>query len=190
MANVNLLPWRDAQRQEKKKEFFTILAGFCVLGLLCGFVWVTSVQSSIDNQNSRNTRLTNEIKALEEQVKEIQGLRQQKAELIARMDVIQVLEGTRPVIVRYVDDLVRAVPDGVFFTLVQRTGDNFILHGFAESQPRVADLLRNIDKSDWFKNPGLNYSRANNQHGEGMFEFDIRASADAPSQNSSETGGS
>lgn len=180
MANINLLPWRDAQRQEKKKEFFTVLAGFCILGALCCFVWVSTVQGTIENQNERNARLSKEIKALEEQVAEIKDLKKKKAELIARMDVIQQLDGARPAIVHYVDDLVKTVPDGVFFTLLQRTGDTFTIQGFAESQPRVADLLRNIDKSSWFKDPNLNYSRANSRYGEGMFEFDIRVSADAP----------
>lgn len=150
MARINLLPWRDAERQEKKKEFFTVLVGFCILGLLCSYVWVTAVQGAIDNQNARNTRLESEIDALEEQVAEIQQLKQRRAELLDRMKVIQDLQGTRPVIVRYFDELVRAVPEGVYLTALERDGDVLTINGVAESLNRISSLMRNLESSDWY----------------------------------------
>jgi type IV pilus assembly protein PilN len=186
MAKINLLPWRDVQRQEKKKEFFTVLGGFCILGALCSFLWVTTVKGSIEDQNARNNRLEGEIKKLEEQVKEIEELRKLKAETIARMEVIQGLQGTRPVIVHYVDDFVRAVPDGVFFTNVERVGDSFNAVGVAESYERVSDLMRNLDKSDWFKDTSFKDGKVSDKYGEGMYEFSIRTIADAPKKSSEE----
>lgn len=150
MARINLLPWRDELRQEKKKEFFTVLVGFGILGVLCGYVWISSVQGAIDDQQSRNKRLENEIAALEEQVKEIQELKQRKAELLDRMEVIQDLQYTRPVIVHYFDELVRVVPEGVSLITLSREGDNFSITGMAESYNRISSLLRNLEGSEWF----------------------------------------
>jgi len=150
MARINLLPWRDELRQEKKKEFITVLIGFCVLGLLCGYVWVSTVQASIDNQMSRNNRLQKEITALEAQVAEIKDLRKRKEELLARMKVIQDLQYTRPVIVHYFDEIVRAVPKGVYLTTLKRSGNTITIEGAAESYNRISSLLRNLDGSEWF----------------------------------------
>lgn len=182
MARINLLPWRDAQRQEKKKEFFTVLGGFCILGALCSFVWISSVNGSIDNQNSRNSRLQTEIDALEKQVKEIQDLKKQKAELLARMEVIKSLQGTRPIIVRYVDELARAVPDGVFFTSVERTGDLVSINGVTESNERLATLMRKLDGSPWFKDTTVMNIGESKKYGEGWQEFRINTSTDMPKQ--------
>lgn len=155
MARINLLPWRDELRQEKKKEFFTVLIGFCVLGLLCGYVWVSTVQGSIDDQMSRNNRLQKEIQALEAQVVEIKNLKQRRAELLDRMKVIQDLQYTRPVIVHYFDEIARAVPKGVYLTTLKRTGNNISIEGAAESYNRISSLLRNLEESEWFENANM-----------------------------------
>ena len=189
MAKINLLPWRDAQRQEKKKEFFTVLGGFCILGALCSFVWISSVNGAIDNQNSRNARLDSEIKALEQQVKEIQDLKKQKAELLRRMEVIQSLQGTRPIIVRYVDELARAVPDGVFFKSVERTNNLISINGVTESNERLASLMRKLESSPWFKDTSVINIGESNRYGEGWQEFRINTSTDAPKEEQAAKGG-
>lgn len=179
MARINLLPWRDELRQEKKKEFFTVLGGFCILGVLCGYVWVGSVQGSIDNQNSRNNMLQKEINALEQQVAEIKELKERRAQLLERMKVIQDLQGTRPVIVRYFDDLVRAVPDGVYLTKLVRSGQQISVEGVAESHSRISSLMRNLDESDWFTDPNMSTISA----GDGQAQkFSMSVGAAVPEQ--------
>jgi len=155
MANINLLPWRDEERQEKKKEFFTVLIGFCILGLLCGYVWVSSVQSSIDNQASRNQLLQSEIAKLEDQVQEIAELKKRKAELLDRMKVIQDLQYTRPIIVHYFDEIVKAVPKGIYLISLSRKGDQLSIVGAAESLNRISSLMRNFEESEWFEGASM-----------------------------------
>ncbi|MGI1679168.1 MAG: PilN domain-containing protein [Cellvibrionaceae bacterium] len=155
MSNINLLPWRDEERQEKKKEFFTILIGFCILGLVCGYTWVSSVQGSIDNQSSRNQLLQSEIAKLEDQVKEIEELKKRKAELLDRMKVIQDLQYTRPVIVHYFDEIVKAVPKGIYLTELSRKGDQLSIVGAAESLNRISSLMRNFEESEWFEGASM-----------------------------------
>lgn len=188
MARINLLPWRDEERQEKKKEFFTVLGGFCILGLLCGYVWVSTVQGSIDNQNSRNSMLQKEIDALQQRVAEIQELKQRRAQLLERMEVIQNLQGTRPVIVRYFDDMVRSVPDGVYLTRLTRTGDRLNIDGIAESHSRISAYMRNLDDSDWFTDPNMATISVAADEGEQAQKFSMTVGAAVPKQDDAEGG--
>lgn len=181
MAKINLLPWREVHRQEKKKEFFVILAGVVVISAFLAFLWVSNVQSAITEQNARNRLLKSEISALEKQVSEIEELKQRREELLARMRVIQDLEGTRPVIVRYFDDMVRAIPDGVYLNLMQREGESIRLEGIAESNNRVSSFMRNLDESDWFAAPNLRSVIAAPEEGEQANSFVMTVRTSAPS---------
>src|SRR5690625_1966547 len=114
MAKINLLPWREAYRDAKKKEFIVILLMVLAASGFVAYLWVSQVQAAIADQTARNRLLNTEIAELDKKVDQIQALRERREQLLARMRVIQDLEGTRPVIVRYFDDMVRAIPDGVF----------------------------------------------------------------------------
>lgn len=179
MAKINLLPWREAYRKEKKDQFIAILVGVFIVSALLAYAWISSVESAIDNQNSRNRLLETEIAALDKQVQEIAELKKVRDDLLTRIRVIQDLEGTRPVIVRYFDELVRAVPDGVHLNSVVRTGDVISLEGIAESTNRVSSLMRNLNQSDWFTAPNLTSVIAAPAEGEqaNLFKMTVRTAA-------------
>lgn len=174
MANINLLPWREEHRLEKKKEYITQLFGFCLLVALSCFLWFTSVQSAIEHQNVRNKMLEDEIVLLDAQVREIQELKKKRAELIARMKVIQDLQGTRPTIVRYFDELVHAIPDGIFINSLTRAGDVVSIEGIAESANRVSTFMRQIDDSEWFAEPNLKSVTKEPKFGEQAAKFSLQ----------------
>jgi len=150
MAKINLLPWREVYRKEKKEQFLIALAGVFALSALVAYLWIVSVESSIDHQNARNHLLETEIAVLEKQVQEINDLKKKRDDLLVRIKIIQDLEGTRPLIVRYFDDFARAIPDGLYITAVSRKEDVLTVEGVGESYNRVASLMRNLDDSDWF----------------------------------------
>ena len=180
MAKINLLPWRQAYREEKKREFLGIIAVVFAVAALGAYTWISSVEASIENQNSRNNLLEQEITKLEAQVKEISELKKVRDDLLARIKVIQDLEGTRPVIVRYFDDFVRAVPDGVYITLMDRKGTSITIEGVAESYNRVASFMRNLDASDWFASPNLTSVTAAPDEGEQASKFKMTVQTSAP----------
>lgn len=171
MAKINLLPWREEYRQEKKKEFLVQLGLICMLAAAAAFVWVRVVDSAIDNQNQRNVLLEAEISTLNKRVAEINELKKKRQELIARMKVIQDLQGTRPTIVRYFDEIVRAVPDGLFFTSLSRQGNVISINGVTESSNRVSSFMRNLDRSEWFTNPNLKSIKSTTKYGDQASEF-------------------
>ena len=188
MARINLLPWREVHRQEKKKEFISILVGIFILAGLIAYLWVSSAQSSINDQRARNRLLQTEISALEEQVSEIQELKNRREELLNRMRVIQDLEGTRPVIVRVFDEMVRAIPDGVFLNAMSREGEVISLGGIAESNNRVSSFMRNLDESNWFAAPNLNAVTAAPEYDEQANSFNMTVRISAPSDKSDDEG--
>ena len=107
----------------------------------------------ISNQEARNTRLTNEIVELEKSITEIDGLERQKERLLARMDIIEQLQKSRPEIVHLFDEIARQLPDGVYLTGVKQTGSRVEIRGVAQSSTRVSALMRQVDASEWLMDP-------------------------------------
>lgn len=180
MAKINLLPWREAYRQEKKREFLGVIAGIGLAAAFGAYVWVSSVQSAIENQNTRNQLLNQEIAKLDAQVKEISEIKKVRDDLLARIKVITDLEGTRPVIVRYFDELARAIPDGVWISSAERKGNVLTIEGVAESYNRIASFLRNLEASDWYASHNLISVDAAPEEGEDASKFKMTVETSAP----------
>jgi len=155
MAHIYLLPWREEQRQEQTRQFAT-MTGLSLLltGALVFLVHVT-VENQIDHQEFRNKMLQDEIATLDKALQQIAELEETKAQLLARMDVIQSLQQRRPQIVHLFDDFVRTVPEGIFLTQITQDADQLTIKGVAESNGRVSAYMRNIDASDWMATPKL-----------------------------------
>jgi len=155
MPRVNLLPWREADRKRRRQEFiFSIVAaiGSAALVTLAGRGLMSS---AISHQEARNQALQTQIEALEKQIEEINGLEKQKQALIARMEIIETLQRSRPEIVHVFDELVRVLPEGVYLTYLKQSGPRIEMRGVAQSSTRVSTFMRNIDSSEWLADPSL-----------------------------------
>ena len=180
MAKINLLPWREQRRERLRKEFLAVLgavAGSGAVVVILGYLWING---EIENQQERNNYLQTNIASLDKQVAEIKELQTRRNQLIDRMKVIQNLQGTRPVIVRIFDEIVRTLPDGVYYRGVQSKGDTIMIQGTAESNNRVSSLMRRLDASEWFANPMLKGVKANPQFGEQGNDFDLTVTVTMP----------
>lgn len=180
MATINLMPWRQELRAELKKEFYVVTGLVAALAVAIVFVWQMSLNSDIDYQSSRNDYLQQNINKLNQQVREIADLRKKKAELVARMEVIQSLQGNRPEIVHIFDQVVRTLPDGVFLNDLTRSGQAMTVRGTAESNNRVSSLMRQLDASDWFSDPNLTGVTANRAMGEYANDFQLHVKITPP----------
>ena len=180
MAQINLLPWREERRQNLKKEFLASVA--LVLALGAGLVLLADrvVNNQIDNQTARNEYLAENIKELDKQVAEIRDLQKRRNQLLDRMKVIQELQGNRPIIVRVLDQLVRTVPDGVFYTKLTTKDKQIAISGVAESNNRVSSLMRRLDASDWLANSKLDKVQAQPDFGAEANRFDLTVDVQAP----------
>ncbi|AYF89704.1 type 4a pilus biogenesis protein PilN [Pseudomonas sp. DY-1] len=155
MARINLLPWREQLREERKQRFLIALGVILALGAGAVFLGDQYLNSAIENQQARNDFVRKEIAVLDARIKEISELKTRRQQLLERMKIIQDLQGNRPIIGRVFDQLVRTLPDGVFFTGVKMTGKSIAIVGAAESNNRVSNLMRNLDASEWLTAPNL-----------------------------------
>jgi type IV pilus assembly protein PilN len=155
MPRINLLPWREEQRKERKLAFLVALGGAAIAALVATFGVNLYFSSLISSQESRNTRLNAEIRELDKQIEKINSLEEQKQKFISRMQIIEKLQRSRPEIVHVFDQLVRTLPDGAYLTSVKQTGTRLKIQGVAQSSTRVSTFMRNIDASQWLRNPEL-----------------------------------
>jgi len=153
MPSINLLPWREAERKKRQRDFGVAAGGAVVAAIAVVIGTIFAYSQMIENQQSRNQRLTSEIRELEKSITEIDGLERQKERLLARMEIIEQLQKSRPEIVHLFDELVKQLPEGVYLTGMQQTGRRVAIRGVAQSSTRVSALMRQIDASDWLGNP-------------------------------------
>lgn len=152
MATINLLPWRYELREQRKKQFIIFCFGVVVLGITTVFSGWFYLNQKLDDQEQANQLITSTNQSLDQQLKTLNGLQEQRDAIIERMKLIQGLQSQRPVVVRLVDELVRMTPAAMYLTKFSRTGDKFTIEGKAESPNTVAELLRNLEASPWYRN--------------------------------------
>ncbi len=159
MPRINLLPWREGQRKERKLAFLVALGVAALAAIVTTFAAYLLYDSMISGQQRRNQLLRVQIKQLDKQIEEINSLETEKQKFIARMDIIEKLQRSRPGIVHVFDEIVKTLPDGVYLTGVQQinagASKRLKFDGVAQSSTRVSSFMRNIDASEWLRNPEL-----------------------------------
>jgi type IV pilus assembly protein PilN len=155
MPRINLLPWREALRKRQRQEFFLGIGAALVSAALVVLLGRFQMSAAIANQNERNSLIEAEIAQLDKQIAEINGLENQKSRLIARMEIIETLQRSRPEIVHVFDEIVRVLPEGVYLTMLRQNGPRIEMRGVAQSSTRVSAFMRNIDNSEWLADPSL-----------------------------------
>jgi type IV pilus assembly protein PilN len=175
MPRINLLPWRDAQRKERKLAFTVALGVSALAAGVTAFAVYLAFGSMIEAQEARNERLRTEIKAVDKQIEEINNLETSKQKFIARMTIIEQLQRSRPEIVHVFDEIVRTLPDGVYLTGVKQNSTKLRFEGIAQSSTRVSSFMRNIDGSDWLKNPELEVVQTSKSTSMGGSSFTLTA---------------
>lgn len=154
-VRINLLDWRQERRDRFKKQFLILLGlGAGAALALVIFVYLLATQA-VEHQQARNDYLKQQIAETEKKIKEIQDLAKTKANLLARMRVIEQLQSSRSAMVHFFDEIVNTLPDGVTLTGIKQVGPNVTLEGVAESNGRVSTYMKNLENSQWFDVPKL-----------------------------------
>ncbi len=176
MAKINLLPWREERRQQQTQEYFILLGIAAGLALFIFGLAYYYFDQSIKFQNTRNAFMTSEITKLDKQIEEIKQLEAQKANLIARQEVIEELQASRTQMVHLFDELVQTIPNGVFLEKITQQGTVISMEGYSQSHSRVSDYMRRLDESDWFNKIELDYIKADDTLGthEQKFKLSVR----------------
>jgi type IV pilus assembly protein PilN len=195
MPRINLLPWRETLKKEREIRF-GIITGVSLGIAVIIFLGVRFyIANAISYQESRNNYLTEQIKEAEAKIAEIEELQQKKERLIERMSVIQELEKSRPQVVHLFDELVKQIPQGVYFTEMAQKDDKITLNGVAQSDARVSSLMSNVEISQWLTNPKIyeiktdkaDSSRNKKTKAGRVSKFKLEVTQTAPKSETSET---
>ena len=156
MIRINLLPHREAKRKQKQAAFYALLA----LGAAAGVAVVLAVGAynarKLSVQEERNLVLKQANAGLDKQIAEIKTLKEEIEALKARQQAVQDVQGDRNQPVYLLDELVRQTPEGMHLKTLKQEGRRVVLTGYAQSQERVAELLRNLSgHSAWLERPEL-----------------------------------
>lgn len=161
MAYINLLPWRQELREEKKNIFLISLgiAG-AIAALIIGIVYLVYMQK-IGYQNEINDFLSQKIQEANRKAKVVQNIKKERLRLVDQIRVIQNLQSERPKPVQLFDTVPRVSPQGLFLTEIRREANTLTLIGYAESNPRVSKLMRNLEETRLLLNPKTEFIRWN-----------------------------
>jgi type IV pilus assembly protein PilN len=153
---INLLPHREAARKRRRDLFYASLGASAVAGAVIAggiYLWFAA---QISTQQERNQILSNEIKRLEAQIKDIATLQEEINALRARQQAVEDLQADRNMPVYLLNELVKQLPDGVYINNMKQTNNTVAIAGVAQSNERVSELLRNLASgSPWFARPEL-----------------------------------
>jgi type IV pilus assembly protein PilN len=186
MAKINLLPWRTERRKLREREFYMMLGAAIVAGILAMLAWVYWMDARLENQDSRNALLTQEIKTLDIQLTEIKNLEETRARLLQRKQIIEQLQANRSQMVHLFDELVRTIPDGVRLSSMKQTGDTLTLAGVAQSNASVADYMKRLDASPWLKRSDLQQTESKGTDRRERFEFGLTVKLTSPEEKEKE----
>jgi type IV pilus assembly protein PilN len=180
MPRINLLPWREAERKKRQRDFGVALAGGVVAAVAGVLITMFAYSQMIANQEGRNERLTAEIVELEKSITEIDGLERQKERLLARMEIIEELQKSRPEIVHLFDEVARQLPEGVYLNGLKQTGSRVEVRGIAQSSTRVSALMRQVDASDWMTDPEVDRVETTQSGASRQAEFVVYVKQESP----------
>lgn len=155
MTTINLLPWREALREKRKRQFLLACMVTLFIGLGVNFSIYLIVDGKLQAQRFRNQLLSNEVAFYDRRIREIHQLKKVRSALVARMMIIQELQVNRPISVRLMDEMIRSLPKGVYLTRIERKHDRIIMTGRSDSNTGVSQLMRNIETSSWMHGPKL-----------------------------------
>ena len=161
MILINLLPHREARRQQRKQAFFAGLGIAALVGAAAAAMWFTAVSTLISTQEQRNAFLTSEIKRLDAQIADVASLKAEIAALKARQKAVEDLQADRNMPVYLLNELVKQTPEGVYLTSVRQNGQQVGITGLAQTNERISEFLRNTNtNSPWLERPSLGSIKA------------------------------
>jgi len=176
MAGINLLPWREEARKKSQQQFVMSVVAAVALGVVVMGVGYTYMEGRISYQQQRNTYIQNEIKRLDVALEEIKTLDANRKALLDRIAVIERLQSTRPGIVHLFDEMVNALPKGLYLTKLSQDKNKIKLEGKAESSARVSSYMNRLNASPWLSSSDLNtikVDRKNNNNRLRYFSLNV-----------------
>lgn len=184
MVRVNLLPHRQIRRAELQRQFSLMFMATVIAGAAIVFLGLTYIDEKKDRQDERNKRLENAIAVLDKEIEEIKKLQLEIDNVLERKKVVENLQNDRSQVVVLLNEIARQQPEGVYLKSVKQTGNKVVIEGIADSNARVAALMRNLGGSEWFETPLLLEIKAIPSKGakENAFNIEVTQKVKTPAE--------
>jgi type IV pilus assembly protein PilN len=176
VIRINLLPHREEKRKSRRQQFILFSALAALGGLLVWFIGHSIIAGYVDGQDEKNAMLKQEVALLDKEISEIKGLREQAEALLSRKQVIESLQTNRTEPVHVFNELARQIPEGLYFKSLKQTGSRINITGYAQSNARVSNLMRNLDASPQLQNAELVEVKAAVLNTRRVSEFNLNVS--------------
>ena len=160
MIRINLLPHREAKRRARRQQFYALLGLVAGLAGVIWFLGFSFISTEISAQAEKNEFLKREVSSLDKEIAEIKKLKEQTDSLLARKRVIEALQANRTETVHLFNELVRQVPEGIYFKTIKQTGSTILVTGYAQSNARINTLMNNFNDSPLLENSVLIETKA------------------------------
>jgi type IV pilus assembly protein PilN len=155
MIRVNLLPHRQIRREARQREFGLMALFSASIAAVIIFLGYSYINAKIETQTERNTRLDAAIVKLDKEIADIKDLKDQISTMLERKQVVENLQTNRSQAVVVLDELSRQLPDGMYLKSIKQQGAIISIEGVADTNARVATLVRNLSTSNWMELPNL-----------------------------------
>lgn len=155
MIRVNLLPHRQIRREARQREFGLMALFSAIAASVIIFLGYTYINAKIDAQAERNARLDTAIVKLDKEIADIKDLKDQISTMLERKQVVENLQTNRSQAVVVLDELSRQLPEGMYLKSIKQQGNVISIEGVADTNARVATLVRNLSTSNWMESPSL-----------------------------------
>jgi len=180
VIRINLLPHREEKRKARRQQFWLFGAVAALSGLAVWFVGHTIIAGYVDGQETKNVFLKESIAELDKEISEIKGLREQAEALLSRKQVIESLQTNRTETVQIFNELAAQMPDGVYLKGLKQSGSRINLAGYAQSNARVSNLMRNLEAAPNLERADLVEVKAATLNNRRVSEFSLNVSIERP----------
>ena len=180
MIRINLLPHREEKRKARRQQFWLFAAVAALSGVAVWFVGHTIIAGYVDGQEAKNVFLKESIVELDKEIAEIKGLREQAEALLSRKQVIESLQTNRTETVQIFNELASQMPEGVYLKGLKQSGSRINLTGYAQSNARVSNLMRNLEASPNLERADLVEVKAATLNNRRVSEFSLNFTIERP----------
>lgn len=180
MVRINLLPHRQVKRAERQRQFGLMALATVVLASALVFMGWSIINAKKEAQDDRNRRLDEAIVKLDSEIKDIKELKDQINSVLERKQIVENLQTNRSQAVVVLDEIARQLPEGVFLKSIKQQGSAIEIQGVADTNARVATLVRNLTASTWMESPNLVEIKAITLNNIKQNEFTLNVNLRAP----------
>lgn len=180
MVRINLLPHRQVKRAEKQRQFGLMALATVVLASALVFMGWSIINAKKEAQDDRNRRLDDAIVKLDNEIKDIKALKDQINSVLERKQIVENLQTNRSQSVVLMDEIARLLPEGMFIRSIKQQGNAIEIQGVADTNARIATLVRNLTSSNWMESPNLVEIKANTVNNIKQNEFTLNVLLKAP----------